>query len=491
LLFVFILKICNGRTPSGTDLSSPPAVQPSDYTTSHYLRRTNAETVIVFVHGVFGGGIGTWKNPETGAYWPQLLADDKSFGNSDIYVYSYPTPYLSQSYTIDELIENMRLVFANDEVFTKHVRVVFLCHSMGGLIVRGFLKRYQVNAPKVPLIYFFSTPTAGAHIAGLAHFLTRNPQLRGVLPADSEDYVSNLQRDWRALPIRVNSRCAYEKQDTYGVRIVDEQSASALCDGPVDPINANHISIVKPRDSQDLPYLAFRQAFLDSRSVNPSAENPVPPTEQPATGLVQAGRSVEVDCGQVRDATALIPPPIEIKPQQKIFDALASLQEASNLKEQRVEANGVVNQMARVHYRLVGLDRPADGSCPVKGYGVILVTFLVTQPKSMRAVGLTPIKRDSLILSLLGKSGTVSIKNAKNIPAVDSHVGEHVAINPDDVKIKGTGISYVGTHSGIGTGAAIEPDAIQREALRNSPGRTSPGRAAHSSPPSTAATPHQ
>ena len=414
--------------------SKPPSVEPSDYRASYYVRRHNADTVIVFVHGVFGGPTGTWTNSNSGAYWPQLLVDDPSFQGNDIYVYAYSSPYLGQSYTIDELIENMRLIFGNDEVFEKHSRVVFLCHSMGGLVVRGFLKRYQDKAVRVPLIYFFSTPTAGAHIANLARLLTKNPQLRGMLPANSEDYVSNLQRDWRAMSVHVNSRCAYEKLDTYGIRIVDEQSAAALCDGPVDPIDANHIDIVKPKDKNALPYIAFRQSFLDISKISS------PPPETTVSGTVQTARSVSVDCGQARDAVASIPPPIEIKPQQKIIEAIASLQEASNLKEQLVEAKGLVNQMAQVHYRVVGLDRPANGECPGKGFAIILVTFIVSQPAEMVTTGLTPIGASDLFVALSSKSGTLHIKNYDAVWSIDAApIRSYTLINRGDVFIKGAG----------------------------------------------------
>lgn len=403
--------------------TSPPATEAGDFGPSHYVRRTNSDTVIVFVHGVFGGSIGTWKNPQNGAYWPNLLLDDETFKKADVYVYSYSSPYLGPSYTIDELIENMRLNLDNDEVFQKHKRVVFLCHSMGGLVVRGFLKRYQARATSVPLIYFFSTPTAGSHIASLANFLSKNPQLKGMLPANANDYVTFLQHDWRALPIHVNSRCAYETLDTYGIRIVDEQSASALCDGPVDPVNSNHMDIVKPHGRNDVPYIAFREAFqtIPPPEAASAGNSNHDKTAQPApvVGTVQTARSVEVDCGQVRDDTAQIPPPIDIKPEQKILDAVASLQEASNLKEQQVEAKGLDRDIAKVHYHLVGLDRPVDGSCPVKGYGVILVTFILSQPAGLLTAGFTPIDTDSLFVTLAAKSGTLAVAKVGGIPPVD------------------------------------------------------------------------
>jgi hypothetical protein len=284
----------------------------------------------------------------------------------------------------------------------------------------------------VPLIYFFSTPTNGSHITQLARFLSKNPQIGAMLPANSEDYVSNLARDWRALPFHVNSRCAYETQDTYGIRIVDEQSASALCDGPVDPIDANHIDFVKPSNREALPYIAFKAAF----SAITQASLPSPsPTK---AGTVQTGHSIDVDCGQTREDTTLIPPPIEITSQQKVIDAIASLQEGSNLKEQRVETKGVINQMARVHYRLVGLDSSPTGACSAKGFAILLVTFVVSQPVELNTKGFTPIEANDAWLGLASKSGTFSIRNPRSIPSIDSKFpGREGLIVRSDLHIKG------------------------------------------------------
>jgi len=255
-----------------------------------------------------------------------------------------------------------------------------------------------------------------------------------MLPANSDSYVADLQRDWRALPVHVNSRCAYEKLDTYGIRIVDEQSASALCDGPVDPILADHIDIVKPKDNGDLPYIAFKQAFQNI----PIEQAPPPQSGKTVSGTVQTARSVDVDCGQIRDATADIPPPIEIKPEQKVVEAIASLQEASNLKQQQVEAKGLENGAAKIHYRLVGLDRPTSGECPGKGYGIILVTFIVSQPATMTTAGLTPISGNDVFVALSAKSGTLAIQNHEAIAGIDTAPSPTQAyLSRNEVFIKG------------------------------------------------------
>jgi pimeloyl-ACP methyl ester carboxylesterase len=262
-IYLFVLGACSNR-PHKEHLRLEPQQ-------SHYIRRQGYGTVIVFVHGIFGDGTSTWTNADTKKYWPDLLTTDDVFAKTDIYVHSYFTPFLTQSYTIDQLIENMRAVFDKDAIFTSHEEVIFLCHSMGGLIVRGYLKRYQENAKKVPFIYFFSTPTDGSHIAQMTALLSANPQLGGMVPIDSNEYLLGMQKDWRAMTARILSVCAYEMLDTYKFRIVDERSATSLCDGPVTPFAKDHIQIVKPSGSDDLIYSVFQRAY-QTRPPSPGSQ---------------------------------------------------------------------------------------------------------------------------------------------------------------------------------------------------------------------------
>ena len=91
--------------------------------TSKYVRRSDNDTVIVFVHGVSGDGVSTWTN-ENGAYWPDLLKKDHTFDGADIYVVSYPTG-LWATLSIDELAENMRTTLIADGI-TAYKKIIFL-----------------------------------------------------------------------------------------------------------------------------------------------------------------------------------------------------------------------------------------------------------------------------------------------------------------------------------------------------------------------------
>jgi pimeloyl-ACP methyl ester carboxylesterase len=239
--------------------------QAQDSVRSQYIRQAGKDSVIVFVHGVLGEPRSTWTNGSTKAYWPALIKDDPYFNDFDIFVIGYPSTFSHSSYTVDELVEVLRRDLDSAGVFSKHKHVYFLCHSMGGLVVRGYLIRYRNGASQVPMIYFFSTPTTGAEIANLARLVSSNRQIGGLLPIDANEYLASVQKDWLAAQFPIASYCAYETQDTHGIRVVGESSATNLCNRRLDPIDADHFDIVKPSDAKDAPYVAFRSALKEMR----------------------------------------------------------------------------------------------------------------------------------------------------------------------------------------------------------------------------------
>jgi pimeloyl-ACP methyl ester carboxylesterase len=241
----------------------PPGIS-ADF--PEYVRDTGGRAgVIVFVHGVLGNARSTWTNDESHAFWPQLLTEDEVFDGFNIYVYEYPSPLFSTSLNQDEVAENMRLRLEAAGV-TDHSEIIFLVHSMGGIIARSYLQKYQDVADRVKFIYFFSTPTEGAEIARLGKFLSRNPQFGRMVPIDADSYLADMIRSWQAARFGIRSFCAYEKQPLSPVGIIVEMaSAAALCTERLDPIDATHVDIVKPVNQNSVPYIAFKTAFMKTR----------------------------------------------------------------------------------------------------------------------------------------------------------------------------------------------------------------------------------
>jgi pimeloyl-ACP methyl ester carboxylesterase len=264
---------------------------------SQYIRQKQNQSVIVFVHGALGDPRATWTNDQTKTYWPDLMVRDPNFNRFDIYVVSYPSSKLSRDYDVNELVEVMRRDFDSAEIFSRYKRVYFLCHSMGGLVVRAFLVRYRERIPHVPFIYFFSTPTNGAQLSKIAALFSSNPQFNSLKPTDANEYLASVQNDWLAerLDSKIASYCAYETHETGGFLIVGRDSALQLCNRRVDPIDANHFEIVKPADQNAEPYKAFLTALKDNLKDAPNRahdKGPEPQPEKPFTPV-----SLSFGCG--------------------------------------------------------------------------------------------------------------------------------------------------------------------------------------------------
>lgn len=225
--------------------------------------------VIIFVHGLFGDSRSTWTN-ENGTYWPDLLREDPTFKNENIYTFEYSSPKFGLSYTIDELADVMNREFENDGI-QNYSKLIFLCHSMGGVVTRAFLLKYREKyADKVRFAYFFSTPSTGSSIATIVSIISKNPQLGKIRPMQSGDYLADIHRGWlnTGLTSKISSYCAYEIKKTYGQQIVEMESATALCNKKCNAILKNHFDIVKPANLQDESHHAFRAAYIEETAVD-------------------------------------------------------------------------------------------------------------------------------------------------------------------------------------------------------------------------------
>jgi pimeloyl-ACP methyl ester carboxylesterase len=222
--------------------------------------------VVVFVHGLFGTKNETWMNQDDS--FPAMLAADPEFhARIDIFLYEYFTPKLGAAPSIVALAGQLRGVLQDHRVFEDHKRVIFLSHSMGGIVVRQFLLSKH-DLSKVAMLYFYATPTNGAEFAIAARELSSNPQLRGLVPLESNDLLQSIRDGWLGSEEakQIPSYCAYETLFTDGASVVPESSAGALCNQPLDPLSFNHMDIVKPRNRDDPRYSRFATAMRRSIS---------------------------------------------------------------------------------------------------------------------------------------------------------------------------------------------------------------------------------
>jgi hypothetical protein len=234
--------------------------------TSHYVRPATGkgpfrDRVIVFVHGIFGDADRTWTS-SGGAYWPKLLLEDSAFDDSDVYVANYESPVSGNTLSVDEIVSSLDNRFADAGVFEKHREVVFVCHSLGGIIVQQLLLTVRAHAAQVPFIYFFAVPEEGSQVATLGRWFSSDPLLEALFHGNENTYLLNLENQWRAAHFKIRRYCAYEKKPLKGsVLIVDRLSGTRNCDELPIPISEDHFGIVKPNGREHQSYIALRTAI--------------------------------------------------------------------------------------------------------------------------------------------------------------------------------------------------------------------------------------
>ena len=343
------------------------ATAPDRLPVSKYIRRTNAETVVVFVPGVLGDAVSTWTSDTTGAYWPEMLTRDPTFKDSDVYTYSYSS---ARTQAIDEIVAHFGLRLTDDEVFQAHKRVIFVCHSLGGIVVRSYLLQYPNQAAQVPLVYLLSTPSTGAALSRL------NPFVRGTaIKGTDNDYLASLNGHWLSAKLPTLTSCAYETKPLSGVIIVSRDDATALCNGQASPVDADHVTIAKPASPADASYVLFRRAFQENglRTIKP-AEKLVTET------IVSAPVYFELGCAESRSFQYIVSPPRPLRPNERIVAATPSLQDVANLKDFQIRSVSYSAINSTVLITASGLDRDFTGNCRGGGHGRLVVTFVLTGP---------------------------------------------------------------------------------------------------------------
>jgi triacylglycerol esterase/lipase EstA (alpha/beta hydrolase family) len=198
----------------------PFGLAQSRYVRGQAENKQDNRRVIVFVHGVLGNARESWTNLKSKTFFPDLLINDKTFDGWDVFVVDYPSRALGADQPrIHELAESLRLTFVAHGVLD-HREIVFVCHSMGGLVTRSYLVKYREVAKKVRMLYFFATPTTGASIAKVAGRLTGSPQDLDMASLAGSSDLSNMLQTWLASPeLRaLPSFCAYETRDTLAAR---------------------------------------------------------------------------------------------------------------------------------------------------------------------------------------------------------------------------------------------------------------------------------
>ena len=210
-------------------------------------------TLLLFIHGIFGDTVGSWRH-ENGGGLDTLLRSLPEFSKDmDAFAFGYPSSSLrAGSFGIAEAARALKTEFDFQGFAGKYDQVIVVGHSMGGLVAIEALTTYLPLREKVSLIVTYATPYDGAQVSALGDKLIQNRALSDMVTKDTgNSFLTSLGNRWkteRTKSVRtIKVICAYETVPFPSIGlIVPQTSGTALCDEPADPIAEDHIGIIKP-----------------------------------------------------------------------------------------------------------------------------------------------------------------------------------------------------------------------------------------------------
>lgn len=261
-LMAFAVAGCDRLSGSRAEQDGPEVAPTGlNQTDPRWVSQANPRkpVAVVFIHGIIGDTLGTWTvGPAPQKSFFDYLKASQVGDQVDVFAFGFTSEMLGDgSLDVNEAATKLEQQLDFHDV-TDYDTVVFVAHSMGGLITMKMISNRPDLTSKVPLLVFYATPQNGAEIARVAdkvadkvtHGLVSNGALKTMYPADGDAYMRDLNEDWvrvRARQVRPTLVCAYEKSKTFGVMIVPWTTATRFCDEVASAIGgADHITIVKP-----------------------------------------------------------------------------------------------------------------------------------------------------------------------------------------------------------------------------------------------------
>lgn len=160
-------------------------------------------TVVIFIHGVMSDAE-AWRNAN-GTYWPNLLNEDPRTRGVGVYIFEYETGLFSGTYRINDAVDALTNHLRLDKVLAAQ-RLVFVCHSMGGIVTRRYLvreERHLLEAKVEVGLFLVASPSLGSEystlLSPLSSVLFRHAQNDILRSSSMNAWLLDLDRDFKAL----------------------------------------------------------------------------------------------------------------------------------------------------------------------------------------------------------------------------------------------------------------------------------------------------
>uniref|UniRef100_A0AC34QDB9 GPI inositol-deacylase n=1 Tax=Panagrolaimus sp. JU765 TaxID=591449 RepID=A0AC34QDB9_9BILA len=218
---------------------------------------------IVFVHGLRGSVFRTWRQKDdpqtkTTRFWPRHWLSKDINAPVRILAVDYATRLLQFGQVMETVNDRSRKFQQSFREAGIGARpVVFVCHSMAGLLIKKMLLENENLRKNTVGILFMATPHKGSPVAGFAHSLLRPSEDVKFLKVESElnrQLNSDFLKVVKEVPLIVST---VEEKPTpmFGTkRFLVPSDSGYIGVGALYHINDHHHNICKPESTSSPSY---------------------------------------------------------------------------------------------------------------------------------------------------------------------------------------------------------------------------------------------
>ncbi|MGN6826050.1 esterase/lipase family protein [Paucibacter sp. M5-1] len=263
-----------------------------------WIRDNSSDTVVVFVHGIASDNVGAWltASAQPCTYWPDLLASDAAyFKDVDIFVAGYYSQLDSGNFSIDDAAGQLFTALVSPvedrSLAPLHRKnIVFLTHSLGGIVVRQVLqdKRASFDRRKVGLV-LLGSPTRGSEYAkvitnwlgsyynnSLLRDLSSGSQTLADIDARFSEWLGERKRSDQTVALAEFFESTFPKEDCFlglfackwlsvEMPVIVATNSSGNYSGKARRIgNTDHLTLVKPVKLDGGVHQEVRRFFAES-----------------------------------------------------------------------------------------------------------------------------------------------------------------------------------------------------------------------------------
>ncbi|MCD2451363.1 hypothetical protein GO003_013280 [Methylicorpusculum oleiharenae] len=253
-----------------------------------WIKEPKVSTSVVFVHGIMSSGDKCWQN-KNGIYWPEILCNEEDLSELGIYVYSYQTSFTSGQYNIGNVVDDLKERLLNlDNVIGSSSNIIFVCHSMGGIIVRKFIveRAHDLIDRRINIgLFMVASPTLGSKYANWLEPIIKiagHEQAKALKLSQNNQWLNDLDKTFLNLKesnrLEIHGKELIEdkfitlKKLHFFKQVVEPFSGARYFAEPIKIPNSDHSSIAKPDSARSLQHRLLCTFIKDSINLKKTAQ---------------------------------------------------------------------------------------------------------------------------------------------------------------------------------------------------------------------------